>query len=440
MTTENIAAIATAHGVGGVAIVRVSGPTALDVAKKMFIPVNKKFSFTPYQMGAGTILGDGFEDFGLCVYFKAPKSFTGEDVVEFHCHGGTAIARGILKKTYLCGARAAERGEFTKRAFLNGKLSLASAEGMVDMINAESLAEVRAGSSLYHEKLTQEVKKVQAILTDILASIAADVDYPEEDIERDELGDTKQKLQDVLTKLQTLAEGYSAGKRIKQGVSVAIVGKPNTGKSSLLNRLLGYDKAIVSDYAGTTRDVVEGTVELNGVKYCLYDTAGIREHAEKIEEIGITLAKQTAHSSDIVLFLSEGDNDEEENEIRREIKDCNVINVFNKCDIRTCPKGFDIAVSATTGQNIAQLLELMKDRTPDKLSLDSSFVIEERHYDALCRASEVLQNAISGIGAFPLDIVTIDIHNCWNALGEITGETATEEIINTVFAKFCVGK
>jgi tRNA modification GTPase len=442
MTTDTIAAIATAAGTGGVAIIRLSGPNSLAIASKMFVPLKKckVEQFEPYKMYSGSIQGDGFTDFGLCVYFKAPKSFTGEDVVEFHCHGGVELSRSLLKRTFDLGARSAERGEFTKRAFLNGKISLASAEGMVDMINAESLAEVRAGSSLYHEKLTNRIKQIQSQLTDLLASIAADVDYPEEDIERDELGDIKVKLSQKAGELQELIQKYAVGKKIKQGVSVAIVGKPNTGKSSLLNRLLGYNKAIVSNIAGTTRDIVEGTIELDGMKYCLFDTAGMRESAGEIEAIGIDLAKQAARSADVVVFLSEGDNDEEERAIAQSLVDCNVLRVFNKCDKKPCQGDYDVVISATTGENIEQFLTLLKAKTPFSLSQDSAFVIEERHHNALVRATQSLNNAIEGVGQFPLDVLSVDILNCWNILGEITGETATEDIINTVFEKFCVGK
>jgi tRNA modification GTPase len=439
MINENIAAIATPAGVGGVAIIRISGESPLDVASKMFTPTGKTKvkDLTPNVMYTGKISGDGFEDFGLCVYFKAPKSFTGEDVVELHCHGGVQIARGILKNTFLCGARAAERGEFTKRAFLNGKLSLSSAEGMIDMINAESLAEIRAGSMLYAEKLTKELKPVQQSLTDILAGIAADIDYPEEDIESTELSGVKSQLEGLKGHIQTMLKSYEGGKKIKSGVTVALCGAPNVGKSSLLNALLGYDKAIVSDIAGTTRDAVEGSIELDGVKFNLTDTAGLRERADEIEAIGIEKAKKILLSADVILHVTDGSpsNDGVDE------KDKRVIKVFNKCDL-AAPQAeqFDVVVSAKTGEGLDKLKELLKQKAIGDVSLDKAYIIEERHYAALAKAYQSLDSAIRAVGVYPLDLIAIDVKEAWQALGEITGETANEQIINTVFEKFCVGK
>ncbi|MBQ8295414.1 MAG: 50S ribosome-binding GTPase, partial [Clostridia bacterium] len=260
MLEENVSAIATPPGKGGVAIIRISGKSPLQIAEKMFTPVGKVSvaDFEPYRMYPGKIDGGNFCDYGLCVYFKAPASYTGEDIVEFQCHGGESIARGILKQTFRLGAKPAGRGEFTKRAFLNGKLSLASAEGVADMINGESEAEVKAGYLLYSEKLTNRVKELQSQLTTLLAGIDVSVDYPEEDIEEQHILELSAQLTTLCATLTKLTESYAVGKKIKSGVTVAICGKPNTGKSSLLNRLLGYEKAIVSNVAGTTRDAVEG--------------------------------------------------------------------------------------------------------------------------------------------------------------------------------------
>ena len=305
MKSENIAAISTPPGRGGVAVIRISGDSPLAVAEKMFSPKGKTpvGRFEPYRMYPGEIDCGTFCDYGLCVYFRAPHSFTGEDVVEFHCHGGTSIARGVLKRAVACGCRPAERGEFTKRAFMNGKLSLSSAEGLVDMINGESEAEVRAGYLLYAERLTGAAKELQDRLTEILAGIDADIDFPEEDIERTELLNVREPLEKMGKDLRALLSTYKTGKKIKDGVSVVLAGKPNTGKSSVLNALLGADKAIVSSVAGTTRDVVEGSLEIGGVRFNLYDTAGIRDSDDAIESIGIRRAKSLLEGADLVLFI-----------------------------------------------------------------------------------------------------------------------------------------
>lgn len=430
-----ISAISTAAGTGGVAIIRLSGEGSLAIAEKMFSPAGKIKDFQPNVMYAGNIDGGDFTDFGLCVYFKAPKSFTGEDVVEFHCHGGVRIARGILSKTISLGARAAEKGEYTKRAFINGKLSLSSAEGMIDMINAESLASLRAGSMLYGEKLTAEIKQLQSELTDILAEIAADSDYPEEDLDGLNAEKIHASIEEAAKKLKKLSSTYACGKKIKNGVTVAICGKPNTGKSSLLNALLGYDKAIVSDEAGTTRDAVEGDLQINGVKYNLVDTAGIRERAGTVESIGIDRAKKIITSADVVISVTDGNGETVPDGVTGSI-----IRVFNKCDLSS-PKGeFDAVVSAKTGAGLEELKGLIAEKTVGELTLDKAYIIEERHYSALLRAEQSLNSAIENVGIFTPDILAIDIKDAWDSLGEITGETANEQIINTVFEKFCVGK
>lgn len=433
---ELISAIATAHGTGGVAIIRISGDGALSLAKKMFKPVKERQSYEPGYMYAGEISGDGFSDFGFMVYFKAPKSFTGEDIAEFHCHGGVQLARGILKNTLNLGARAAERGEFTRRAFLNGKLTLSSAEGMADMINAESLALLRAGSMLYTEKLSREVEKIQSELKDILAEIAVEIDYPEEDSDGLDFKRTLGKLNIICGETERLLQSYQSGKRIKNGVSVAICGKPNTGKSSLLNALLGYDKAIVSNEAGTTRDAVEGQAQIDGVLYNFADTAGIRAGAGAVESIGIERAKSIILGADIVLSVTDGSGEAE----LPEGVSGQIIRVFNKCDILQPTGKRDIALSAKTGEGIENLKKLLSERAIGEQSYDKSFLVEERHYTALKRAHASLSACKDGIFSLTPDLIAVDLKDAWDALGEITGETANEEIINTVFMKFCVGK
>ena len=433
---DDIAAISTANGTGGVAIIRISGSGSLKIALKMFQPSAKVTEITPNYMYAGNIAGDCFADYGFMVYFKAPKSFTGEDIVELHCHGGVRIARGILKKALSLGARAAERGEFTRRAFLNGKLSLASAEGMADMINAESLALLRAGSMMYTEKLTSEVKALQSALKDLLARSAIEIDYPEEDEDGVDFTAIADEIKRLSQSISALIKTYSGGKKLKSGVSVAICGQPNVGKSSLLNALLGYDKAIVSSQAGTTRDIVEGETELFGVKYILTDTAGIRERAGEVESIGIERAKNAVLSADVVLSVTDGSG---EAEIPQNFSG-NKITVFNKCD-RVKPFGaYDVAVSAKTGEGLEKLKEKIAEAGAGEPALDKVCTVEERHYAALNRAEKSLLSAAKNVGDCTLDLITVDLKDAWDALGEITGETANEEIISCVFEKFCVGK
>ena len=444
---KNIAAIATPAGKGGVAIIRISGKNPLELAEKMFTPVGKTrvADFQPYRMYPGQINGGGFSDYGLCVYFKGPASYTGEDIVEFQCHGGESVARGILKQTFRLGASPAGRGEFTKRAFLNGKLSLAATEGVADMINGESEAEVKAGYLLYSEKLTDKVRALQTELTNVLAGIDVSVDYPEEDIEEEHVEELIPRLTQLSMEISALTASYVVGKKIKSGVTVAICGKPNTGKSSLLNRLLGYDKAIVSDIAGTTRDAVEGTLEIDGRKFNLYDTAGVRESGDKIENIGIERAENIIRSADVAVFVADysGVSDEEDARVLEMVADKPLIKVFNKIDLTRdeTETDADVHTSAVTGEGIEKLKELLYEKGFGARGEDAAFLIEERHFEALKRAHGHLENAIAACRmAQPLDLIGIDVKEAWDALGEITGETATEAIINEIFEKFCVGK
>lgn len=420
----------------------------MPVVTKMFSPTGRTAvkDFEPYRMYPGTIVADGFTDYGLCVYFKAPRSYTGEDVVELQCHGGEHIARGVLKKLFSLGVEGAGRGEFTRRAFLNGKLSLASAEGVADMINGESEAELRAGYLLYNESLTEKIRSVQDELKTLLASIGASVDYPEEDLEEETTEDTKVRLVSVVDGLKELCEGYSVGKKIKSGVTVALCGKPNTGKSSLLNKLLGYEKAIVSDVAGTTRDAVEGTIEIHGVKFNLYDTAGVRESEDKIESIGIDRAESIIKSADVAVFVADSFAGADEEDARvlalASAAGRPLIKVFNKIDLSKDEtlSDADVCTSAVTGEGLVRLRELLYEKGMGERSENAAFLIEERHHEALKRACEYAEKAARACGREPLDLISVDIADAWSALGEITGETASEAIIEEIFSKFCVGK
>lgn len=445
MVLDTISAISTALVASGVAVIRISGQKSLEIASKMFVPNGKVKvqDFERNKMYVGEILADGFIDHGLCVYFKGPNSFTGEDVVEFHSHGGVAISKGILRKILSLGARLANNGEFTKRAFINGKLSLSSAEGLIDMINSESVSGVKAGYYLYREKLTEEITKLQELITDALSEIDADMDFPEEDLQITSTKNVKKALIEVIDKVESLKGTYRFGRTLKDGVKVGIVGKPNTGKSSLLNALLNYDKALVSDIAGTTRDIVEGAIDIEGVRFNFSDTAGIRDSEDKVENLGVELSKRILKESDVILFILDGDDITcDDQKIYDFIKDEKIIVVQNKCDkTKKVDERAEICISALKKQNIDKLKQLIYQKTiADGIDLNGDFLCEERHFDALNRASDKFNQALKNIDVVPLDILSIDIKDGWDALGEISGKTATEDIINNIFSKFCVGK
>ena len=425
-----ISAIATAVGAGGIAVVRMSGRGALSVARKMF---SRKGEFQPNYMYAGEIDAGTFRDYGMCVYFRAPKSFTGEDVVEFHCHGGTEIARGILKRALELGARLAERGEFTKRAYLNGKLSLSAAEGVGEMIAASSEAQVRAGYLLYNEKLTSLGTALQRKLTHCLAEVDADLDYPEEDLNASSRAEIVATLREVGQELAALLSQYAAGRKIRSGVSVALVGAPNAGKSSLLNALLGYERAIVSDVAGTTRDVVEGTLEIEGVNFRITDTAGLRESADAIEREGVRRAREAMKGADVIVWLKE------DGEVPEFPEGTPVITVGAKSDLAR-REDCDIVLSSYTGEGLDALRRLLYERGFGREN-DGAFLLSERHYRAAQAAHEAVKEALaSAEGSLPPELYAEDIRRAWETLGTLSGETASEAIVTEIFEKFCVGK
>lgn len=451
MIEKNIVAISTAMGNGGISIIRMSGKSVLEIADKVFSTANINVKdFEPRKLYLGTFAYDNIKDKCMCVYFKAPFSYTGEDVVEFQCHGGVHLTNRIFEALVDCGCEPATRGEFTKLAFLNGKLSLDEAEGVIDMINAESESEIRAGYDLMQGKLKGEVLLLQDLITELLAKIEVTLDYPEEDLEEETREDILKYLYSCKEKLENIYSTASYGKCIKDGVRVLIYGKTNAGKSSLLNVLLNYERAIVTDIQGTTRDTLEEIFVYKGYKFVLIDSAGIRESTDVVESIGISKSKQMLASADIVLFIVDGsqDLDNDDLTIADSLKDKNTILIVNKSDLG-CVLDIDklgfqkrIQVSTKIGCNIEELKEMLLEYVVKKNVNNNSLVLTNiRHIEAIKQALDYTNISIdSTVNNINLDLVSIDIKNIWISLGDITGNSDNEKIIDDIFSKFCVGK
>lgn len=447
-TTKTIIAVSTPIGAGGISIVRMSGPDAVSIADSLFVAKNKNkpSMFENRKLVLGNFLGENIKENCLCVVFRSPDSFTGEDIVEFQCHGGIKITENILKECIKQGAKLAENGEFSMRAFLNGKISLAEAEGIMDMINAESDAELRAGYALVSGVLSQKTQKMQDEIIDIMSEIEVSFDYPEEDFEYI----TNKKIVDRIKKnskdIDKLLSTAKTGAIVRSGIKALIIGKPNVGKSSLLNTLLGKEKAIVTNIPGTTRDIIEDSFVIKGIKVNIIDTAGIGESQDIVEMLGVKKAKDMIKESDIILFVIDASEDftERDREIYELIKHKKHIIIENKSDIKTKKSKIfnnSIEISAKTSEGIEELKNLIYDNVIEKDIIASSLIItNSRHEEALKKANKALNNALSGIKNTSLDAVAVDIMDAFYALGEITGTSSSKEIINSIFSKFCLGK
>ena len=446
MNEDSIVAISTPIGNGGISIVRLSGNTCFSIADNMFTSKKQKPStFEDRKLYLGTITTSQFKEKALCVIFKAPNSYTGENMVEFQCHGGVKIAQGILRECLQNGARMAKNGEFSMRAFLNGKMTLEETEGMIDMIQAKSDAEVRAGYALLNGELSKKTTVMQNELTDILADIEVSFDYPEQDMEYTTAQKTKQRLQQIVKDITSLLQTSHQGKIIKHGIQTLIVGKPNVGKSSLLNALLGEEKAIVTSIAGTTRDIVEDSYEYKGLRVELIDTAGIHETEDVVEKLGIDKAKKYINQADIILFVLDMSvpYTEKDEAIYQLIQNKKYIVVKNKQDAKIWDKNFthQVEISALKQQGISELKEKIYTYAQDtSVSQNEIILTNERHIACLQQAKQNIENALQTIDEISLDAISVDLHLAWEALGEITGTTANEEIITAIFSKYCLGK
>lgn len=443
--SNTITAIATPLGSGAVSIIRLSGNAALEIADKVFTAkaLNNFSAAKPNYMYLGAIKCEGFYDQCLAVYFKAPHSYTGEDLVEFQCHGGTRLAQEVLKTLISEGAVIAEKGEFTKRAFLNGKLNLSEAEGIIDMITSENIAGLNSGYRLLKGHLSKKIEEINDEILDLTASLEASLDYPEE-LEEEVRSSMVSILQNLHISIKEILSTAKIGRYIKNGINIAIIGAPNIGKSSLLNAILGRDRAIVTDIEGTTRDTLEERVEVNGIFLNFIDTAGIRNTDDAIEKIGVDKAYESAKTADLILFLLDSSKIPSKQELNliNSFKDKRILKVFNKSDLGILPSNKEgIFISALTKSNIDLLLNTIVEMfVCGEMDSSGNVLTNLRHIDCLARALDSIKSASYSCEESPTECIIIDLKTAYSALGEITGGTANEDIIDKVFSKFCLGK
>lgn len=458
MSTDTIAAIGTALSNSGISIIRISGKDSLNIIRKIFVSNSK---IMPNNIIYGKIVENGkVVDTVLVSYFKNPKSYTGEDVCEINCHGGVQITREILQLVLENGARLAEPGEFSKRAFLNGKMDLTKAEAVINLINSKNTTQARIAANNLEGDLYKKIKEVREELIELMAHIEVSVDYPEYDYDEVENDNVISLLNKKIIEINNILSTYEQGKYIKDGVNVVILGKPNVGKSSLLNTLSRSQKAIVTEIPGTTRDVIEERINIGNIILNLSDTAGIRKTDDFVEKIGVKRSIEKIDEADLVIYLLnvESDIDDEDKEILSKIqnKGIKLITVINKIDKGQKLK-FDsildelkrfgvkevIKMSVLNNEGIDELKNKIEEifNTND-LDFENELIItNERHRDLLNKSKEYLEIAKKEIeDNEPIDIVSIVIKNATKSLGEIIGADVNQDIVNKIFEKFCLGK
>lgn len=452
--SDVIAAVSTGLSVSAIGIIRLTGNGCGEIAGKVFTlnngavftqAPNRKLMLGSLKDKQGRII-----DQCMAVYTRGPHSYTGEDTVEFHCHGSPAVLSAGLEALYLAGARPANRGEFTKRAFLNGQLGLTQAEAVIDLIEADSADAAANAAGQVGGRLQKKLSPIYDHLTDLCSHFHAVLDYPDEDIEDFGLQNYSQSLRANAKELYALLQTYGQGRILRQGVAAAIVGKPNVGKSSLLNALAGYERVIVTEIAGTTRDTVEETVILGTTRLRLIDTAGIRDTDDKIEAMGVERSKKEAENADLVIFVCDGSQPLTE-EDRAVIDVCldmpNAIALINKSDLGTkvlpsdLPFDTIIPICAKNGDGLEQLADVVDTMFAGNMPCDGSILTNTRQYDAIRRAYEAMLQALQGLqlGLTP-DAVLTDVECAMEAMGEVTGATVREDITARIFERFCVGK
>ncbi len=451
---ETIAAIATPQATSAIAILRLSGDESLEIAKKVFISKSDLCKNVRKMCYGEFLARDGKPiDSGLAVYMKAPNSYTGEDTVEFFCHGSLISQREILEALYENGARPAKAGEYTHRAFLNGKLELTQAEAVIDLIDAETVEAARNAEAQLEGHIGKKITAVRDEILDVIATFYAYVDYPDEDITELKQTETLEILSNAKKTLSKLHESFKHGKIIKDGVRCALVGRPNVGKSSVLNALLGYDRSIVSNIPGTTRDTVEEKVNIGNIRLRLIDTAGLHASNDEVEKIGIERTEKSLSDAELVLAVFDGSeelNSEDERVISLIQGKC-AIAIVNKNDLQLkidmqkieSAFGKNVCIlSAQKNEGMDTLCDEIKELFENREVYASGEIITNaRHAAAIFDAKEKVESAIQTINAgFTPDIAISDLEDAVSRLGEITGQTASEQILTRIFERFCVGK
>ncbi len=446
MKNKTIVSISTPLGKGAVAIVRMSGEESLKIAFKIFSASNLEISnITPRLLYLGKLeLEQNVYEECLMVYFKAPFSYTGEDIVEFQIHGGTLLAQKVVEVCLKNGASMAEAGEYSKRAFLNGKITLDKAEAIIGEINAEAESELKSSLQITNGRLAEAILKQQEKLKTLLAEIEVGLDYPEETEETKLKTNIYEILRELYNNIENIVKQSESAKYFKSGINVALVGKTNVGKSSVMNALLGQDRAIVTDIQGTTRDNITESFSHNGIKINLIDTAGIRETEDIVENVGIEKSKTILKTADLILFILDGSEklSKEDREIEKLLTNKKCLYVINKTDkIRAIEKfENEIEISALENKNIEKLKNTICNMViGEEIDPNALVLTNERQIEVLKNAQTDLQTILSE-NFLSLDILSTSLKSLWQLLGKITGNTENEDIIDLIFSKFCLGK